>query len=211
MLAFASFSESTPSRGIALAKPSLSERDREAELVEAMAAGDREGALTEFYERYSGRVMALLVKMLRSRAIAEERLQDVFVELWRRAPQYDRSRASVSTWVITIARSRALDTLRAQSRRRAEAQIPSEDAQLAAPDAERPDQKADEAMRRQKLTAALATLTDAQREVLELSYFRGLSHGEIAEALELPLGTVKSRILGAMKALRKLLAPGGAR
>ena len=192
-----------------MAKPNLSERDRDAELVAAMAAGDREGALTEFYERYSGRVMALLVKMLRSRAIAEERLQDVFVELWRRAPQYDPRRASVSTWVITIARSRALDTLRARARRKSDAQIPSDDAQLAAPETDRPDQRAAEAMRRQRLAAALETLSDAQREVLELSYFRGLSHGEIAAELGLPLGTVKSRILGAMKALRKILDPGG--
>lgn len=208
MLALASISD-TPGP-IAVAKPDLSERDRDAELVAAMAGGDREGALAEFYQRYAGRVMALLVKMLGSRAIAEERLQDVFVELWRRAPQYDRGRASVSTWVITIARSRALDTLRARARRRSDAQVPSDDAQLAAPDSDRPDERAAEAMRRQRLAAALATLSDDQRAVLELSYFRGLSHGEIAAELDLPLGTVKSRILGAMKALRKVLAPGGA-
>lgn len=192
-----------------MANPVLSERDREADLVEAMAAGDQEGALTEFYQRYSGKVMALLVRMLRSRAEAEERLQDVFVELWRRAPQYDRRRASVSTWVITVARSRALDTLRARARRKSDAQIPHEDAQLTAPEAERPDLKADEAMRRRRLQKALATLSDEQRQVLEASYFRGLSHGEIAGELGLPLGTVKSRILGAMKALRKTLKSGG--
>jgi RNA polymerase sigma-70 factor (ECF subfamily) len=189
--------------------PVLSDRDREADLVEAMAAGDKDGALAEFYQRYSGKVMALLVRMLRSRAEAEERLQDVFVELWRRSPQYDRHRASVSTWVITIARSRALDTLRARARRRSDAQIPTEDAQLAAPEADRPDLKAEETFRRQRLQKALATLTDEQREVLEASYFRGLSHGEIAEEIGLPLGTVKSRILGGMKALRKVLQSGG--
>lgn len=210
MLAFALTTPNPPSPPVnPVAKPVLSERDREADLVEAMAGGDKESALAEFYQRYSGKVMALLVRMLRSRAEAEERLQDVFVELWRRAPQYDRRRASVSTWVITVARSRALDTLRARARRKADAQIPTEDAQLAAPETDRPDLKAEEALRRQRLQRALATLSDEQRQVLEASYFRGLSHGDIARELELPLGTVKSRILGGMKALRKVLKSGG--
>ena len=99
--------------------------------------------------------------------------------------------------------------LRSRARRKADAQIPSEDAHLAAPEAERPDLKAEEARRRQRLQAALATLSDEQRQVLEASYFRGLSHGEIADELDLPLGTVKSRILGGMKALRKVLKTGG--
>lgn len=193
----------------AVADAQLSERDRDAALVEAMARGDREGALAEFYERFAGRVMALLVKMLRSRAEAEERLQDIFIELWRRAPQYDRRRASVSTWVVTVARSRALDTLRSRARRRADAQVPSDEAQLAAPETERPDRRAERALRRQRLDQALATLSPEQRQVLEFSYFRGLSHSEISAELGLPLGTVKSRILGAMKSLRRVMGPGG--
>lgn len=185
----------------------LSERDRDAALVEAMAAGERR-ALDELYGRYAGRVMALLVRMLPSRAEAEERLQDVFLELWRRAPQYDRSRAAVSTWVITVARSRALDTLRSRARRRADAQVPSEDAQLAAPESDRPDRRAEEARRRQRLARALEALSPEQRQVLDLSYFAGRSHSEIAAELALPLGTVKSRIIGGMKVLRQVLGGG---
>ena len=192
-----------------VAEPKISDRDHEASLVEAMAAGDRGAALTEFYERYASKVMALLHRMLRSRALAEERHQDVFMELWRRAPQYDRSRASVATWVMTVARSRALDTIRAQARRHAEARIPSEDANLPAPASQMPDVQTDDARRRQRVRAALETLTPEQREVMDFSYFRGLSHSEIARQLELPLGTVKSRILGAMKTLRKTLTSGG--
>jgi RNA polymerase sigma-70 factor (ECF subfamily) len=185
----------------------LSERERDAALVEAMAAGERR-ALDELYGRYAARVMALLVRMLPSRAEAEERLQDVFLELWRRAPQYDRSRAAVSTWVITVARSRALDTLRSRARRRADAQVPSEDAQLAAPESDRPDRRAEEAMRRQRLARALEALSPEQRQVLDLSYFAGRSHSEIAAELALPLGTVKSRIIGGMKVLRQVLGGG---
>jgi RNA polymerase sigma-70 factor, ECF subfamily len=185
----------------------LSERDRDAALVEAMAAGERR-ALDELYGRYAGRIMALLVRMLPSRAEAEERLQDVFLELWRRAPQYDRSRAAVSTWVITVARSRALDTLRSRARRRADAQVPSEDAQLAAPESDRPDRRAEEAWRRQRLAHALEALSPEQRQVLDLSYFAGRSHAEIAAELALPLGTVKSRIIGGMKVLRQVLGGG---
>lgn len=184
-------------------------REHDARLVAQMAVGNSGAPLAEFYDRYAARVMAVLVKMLRSRAIAEERHQDVFLELWRRAPQYDRGRASVATWVMTIARSRALDTIRSQARRKAEARVPAEDANLAAPASSSPAEQTETAQRRRKLQAALATLSTEQASVLEMAYFRGLSHSEIALELELPLGTVKSRILGGMKVLRKTLADGG--
>ena len=93
------------------------------DLVEAMAGGDSGSPLSEFYALYSSTVLALLMKMLGSRAEAEEILQDVFVELWRRAPQYDRSRGSVVAWVVTVARSRALDALRARTRRHGDNQL----------------------------------------------------------------------------------------
>ena len=86
-------------------------------LVEAMAAGDSQGALSEFYARFGGVVMAVLQRILASQAEAEELLQEVFLELWRRAPSYDPGRAAVSTWVVTIARSRGIDALRARQRR----------------------------------------------------------------------------------------------
>ena len=88
-----------------------------AKIVAAMAAGDSDRALTTFYELYASTVLALLMKMLGSRAEAEELLQEVFVELWRRAPQYDPARGNVVAWVITVARCRALDALRARARR----------------------------------------------------------------------------------------------
>jgi RNA polymerase sigma-70 factor (ECF subfamily) len=177
------------------------------ELVRAMAAGDSGVALTRFYQRFAGTVMALLLRMLGSRAEAEELLQEVFIELWRRAGQYDPGRAAVSTWVVTIARSRALDALRARARRGGDMHLPAEDVSMAAPSETRPDQMIASSSRTEAVHRALAEISEPQREVLELSYFEGLSHSEIAERLSLPVGTVKSRILGAMKTLRTVLAP----
>lgn len=177
------------------------------EIVRAMAAGDSGGALTKFYQRFAGTVMGLLVRMLGSRAESEELLQEVFIELWRRAAQYDPGRASVSTWVVTIARSRALDALRARARRGGDMHLQAEDISVAAPSEMRPDQMIASSSRSAAVHRALAEISAPQREVLELSYFEGLSHSEIAERLSLPVGTVKSRILGAMKTLRTVLAP----
>jgi RNA polymerase sigma-70 factor (ECF subfamily) len=177
------------------------------EIVRAMAAGDSGAALTRFYQRFAGTVMALLLRMLGSRAEAEELLQEVFIELWRRAGQYDPGRAAVSTWVVTIARSRALDALRARARRGGDMHLSAEDVSMAAPSETRPDQMIASSSRNEAVHRALAEISEPQREVLELSYFEGLSHSEIAERLSLPVGTVKSRILGAMKTLRTVLAP----
>jgi len=176
------------------------------DLVEAMAGGDSGSPLSEFYALYSSTVLALLMKMLGSRAEAEEILQDVFVELWRRAPQYDRSRGSVVAWVVTVARSRALDALRARTRRHGDNQLQffSERHGLGT-DSGRPDVLVSSTRWHQALRQAFKRLSEDQRAVLELSYFLGMSHGQIAEALNLPVGTVKSRILAGMRELRAML------
>ncbi|HLU66453.1 MAG TPA: sigma-70 family RNA polymerase sigma factor [Kofleriaceae bacterium] len=183
----------------------------DAELVAAMAAGDSGAALEAFYRRFGGLVLGLAERILASRAEAEEVLQEIFFELWRRAPQYDPERASVTTWVATVARSRALDARRARARRPAgqAAGEASEQALGPAPAAERPDEQAASAQRRAAVRRALTRLSDEQRQALELAYYEGMSHSEIAERLSLPLGTVKSRILAAMKVLRGGLASLG--
>jgi RNA polymerase sigma-70 factor (ECF subfamily) len=180
------------------------DRSAEAELVARMAAGDTGAALEAFYQRFAGLVLAVANRILSSRAEAEEVLQEIFFELWRRAPQYDVSRASVTTWVLTVARSRALDARRARARRPSGAG--EESAIPPAPDEERPDERALAQQRSKAVHMAMARLTPEQRQALELAYFDGLSHTEIAARLNLPLGTVKSRILSAMKLLRGGLA-----
>jgi RNA polymerase sigma-70 factor (ECF subfamily) len=185
------------------------ERETEASLVARMASGDAGPALEEFYVRYSGVAMALLARILGSRAEAEELLQDVFVELWRRAPQYEPERSAVTTWVITIARSRALDALRARRRRHGDQTVPPESVVLAAPSEDRPDAQAASTERVRAVRTALASLGPEQREVLDCAYFKGLSHSEIARELGIPIGTVKSRILSGMKLLRAAMAQLG--
>ena len=176
-----------------------------AELVAAMAAGDSGAPLSELYALYASMVLALLTKMLGSRSEAEEILQEVFVELWRRAPQYDRSRGSVVAWVVTVARSRALDALRARSRRYGDRQMQFSDRHAFGTDSGRPDVLVSSTRWHQALRQAFKQLSEDQRAVLELSYFLGMSHDQIAQTLNLPVGTVKSRILAGMRALRAML------
>jgi len=186
-------------------RPHPRERAEDAELVAAMAGGDSAGALERFYHRFGGLVLGVVQRILASRAESEEVLQEIFFELWRRAPQYDRERASVTTWVVTVARSRALDARRARARRPSAQKASGEGSEAMAapaPEGDRPDLQTVASERREAVRSAIGRLSAEQREALELAYFEGLSHSEISERLGLPLGTVKSRILAAMKVLR---------
>lgn len=185
-----------------MAKPRTSDP---VDLVARMAAGDSDEALSEFYAQYASTVLALLTKMLGSPAEAEEILQEVFVELWRRAPQYDAAKGSVIAWVITIARSRALDALRARTRRHGDRQSQLSEKHALGTERGRPDVLVSSTRWHQALRQAIQQLSEDQRAVLELSYFLGMSHAQIADALNLPVGTVKSRILLGMRALRTML------
>jgi RNA polymerase sigma-70 factor (ECF subfamily) len=176
-----------------------------AQLVAAMAAGDSGSPLSDLYALYASTVLALLMKMLGSRSEAEEILQEVFVELWRRAPQYDSSRGSVVAWIVTVARSRALDALRARSRRHGDKQLHFSDRHALGTESGRPDVLVSSTRWHQALRQAFEQLGEDQRAVLELSYFLGMSHDQIAQTLNLPVGTVKSRILAGMRALRTML------
>jgi RNA polymerase sigma-70 factor (ECF subfamily) len=180
---------------------------RDEELVAAMAT-NHPAALDEFYRRYAQPIMAILLRVLGSRADAEEKLQEVFVELWTRSGQYDPERGAVAAWVIQVSRCRAIDAQRARKRRRHDVQVRAEEELLCAPFHLRPDSQAVKRQEHRRVRLALASLTALQREALELAYFSGLSHSEIAEHIGVPLGTVKSRISAAMRRLRYLLSDG---
>ena len=174
------------------------------ELVEAMARGNEE-ALSELYDRYSGLFFALAVRMLGDGEPAAEVLQEVFLYAWKRAASYDRARASVSTWLSLITRSRCLDRLRSRkTRRQTYALYHRENPSPSVP----PEnfRWAFARQRARRVREALALLPDAQREVIEVCYYDGFSQREAAEALEIPLGTVKTRTLLAMQKLRTSLA-----
>ncbi len=180
-------------------------------LLARMAAGD-DRALGELYDRYGGTAYALAVAIVGEQADAEEVVADAFGQAWRAAGQFDPSRGSVAAWLATIARSRALDLLRARGRRaRAIARAAQASGEgLAAPlgtAADAPDRGVERGEARRFVLWALAELPEPQRRVLELAYFGGLSQSEIAAELQEPLGTVKTRMRAGLEKLRGLLAP----
>jgi RNA polymerase sigma-70 factor (ECF subfamily) len=180
--------------------PLVRESD-DALLVRRVDEGDTE-ALRTLYDRYGGIVFGMTYRLLGDRQLAEECTQDVFVSVWRTARAYEPERARVSTWLLAIARNRAIDATR---RRAARPVDPHEDVWTTdqTPDTAELVASADEASR---VAAAMAELPEAQREALSLAYFDGLSHTEIANRLDVPVGTVKGRIRLALDRLR-VLAP----
>lgn len=183
------------------------------ELVERMRAGD-ERALASFYDRWFPVVYGVVSRMLSSADDVEDVVEESFWQVWRQAARFSDERGSVQTWVLTIARSRALDRLRATRRLREESidtgHVDAMESSLA--DAaegggvDDPSVDAELRERRRFVRAALATLPIEQREALTLGYFGGLSQTEIAERTGQPLGTVKTRMRLAMQKLRERLA-----
>lgn len=179
--------------------------DADLALVRAVAANDP-GAMGRFYDRFSGLVVAVALRMFRDRGEAEELAEDVFVELWQRAGQYDAARGSVATWIATVTRSRGIDRLRRRQRQQArelgDDLRPSADGWRSEDD---PLTSLAGAEERRQVRELLDALTAEQRQALELAYFEGLTHGEVATRLSRPLGTVKSHIRQGLIRLRNAL------
>jgi RNA polymerase sigma-70 factor (ECF subfamily) len=172
-------------------------------------------ALDALYARHAPLVFALCMRVLHSPAEAEEVLQEVFLELWRAGERYAAERGSARVYLIQLARSRALDRVRVRRRREGllaeaggRALVASE---LRAGDPARNDALSETALGEDKLRvrAALRGLSDAERRVVMLAFFDGLSHSEIAARLGEPLGTVKTRIRRSLLRLRGLLGSDG--
>ena len=160
------------------------------------------GAFGELYDRHSRLVYALVLRILRQTATAEEVVQDVFLQLWRNTALYDGSRGPFVPWLLTVARSRALDQLRLNSerQRRREDQTDELPPLVAIPDFEG---SLDEKRRATRVRELINALNPQQRRAIELAYFEGLSHSEIANALKEPLGTVKSWIRNGLLRLKE--------
>ena len=176
-------------------------------LIERTARGDT-AALAALYDATAPAVYGLALRILGDRGAAEEVTVDAFMQCWRQARSYDPTRSGPLAWLLVIVRSRAIDRLRAGSSARLRTE-PFRAALGVASDAPGPEEEAAVSQRRQLVTGALARLGSEQRQVIELAYFRGLSHVEIAEALAQPLGTVKTRIRLGMLALHKALGAEG--
>ena len=187
-------------------------------LVRRMQNRD-ERALSEFYERWFPVVNCLVTRIVKSPADAEDVVEETFWQVWRQCDRFETERGSVQTWLLTIARSRSLDRLRASRRRREESidDAPAASTSTTATQdttyvdsASDPSLAAEHAERKALVRAALAELPPEQRQALELGYFGGLSQSEIAERTGQPLGTVKSRMLAGLRNLRKHLDEEGA-
>jgi RNA polymerase sigma-70 factor (ECF subfamily) len=184
----------------------------DAALVPRVAAGDAR-AFETLYDRHRGQAFGLALRLTRRPVVAEEVVQDVFLSLWRKADGYDPARGSLSTWLLTAVRNRAIDALRSGARREQYLEL---DAVVG--DLEAGDDVEETALAHERSHAARRLLTELpadQREVIELAYFGGLSQGEIAARVHVPLGTVKGRSRLALERLRRAvttepaLAPAG--
>lgn len=174
-------------------------------LIAQTAQGDQ-AALSTLYDRTSPQVYGLALKILGDREAAEEVTLDVYTQVWRQAHTYDESRGTPGAWLMILARTRAIDRFRAGYAERGK--LDSLDvATLFVSDGLNPEQETSEQERRRLVRQALSNLSVEQREAIALAYFWGLSQSEIAAKLQLPLGTVKTRVRLGMMKLRELLAP----
>ena len=172
-------------------------------LLGEIARGDRE-AFARFYDLHAGLVHTFALRIVRERGEAEEVVQDVFLQVWRQAATYSSERGTPEAWLITLARSRGIDKLRSR-RRRDEMGRPAEDPDRL-PEPVARESASGPAEARVTLGGALGDLPPAQRSVLELAYFDGLTQTEIAARLGEPLGTVKTRMRSGLERLRGILA-----
>lgn len=182
------------------------EQRRDAELLRQMTAGDAR-ACAELFDRNGGAVLGLLLRILERRSEAEEMLQEVFFQVWSSAADYRPERAAPRSWLLMLARSRALDRLRSTRARQAREVEAVRQSRLDGYPIEQPLGLArlEGEERRRRIAAALAELPDEQRQAVELAFFGGLTHRGVAEAVAAPLGTVKSRILLGLRRLRSAL------
>jgi RNA polymerase sigma-70 factor, ECF subfamily len=189
----------TPEGKTELPAAELQDPFRDARLVSAIRSGN-EQAMGELYDLYSSLVYSVALRVLGDAAGAEDVLQEVFMQLWRTPQAFDASRGSLPAWLAVIARHRAIDSLR---RRRPEANWNEIVLSI------EPDLAGDAERRRaiEKIRNVLNSMPGPQRSALEMAFFEGLTHAEIAAKSGDPLGTVKTRIRTGLLALRQALAP----
>jgi RNA polymerase sigma factor (sigma-70 family) len=199
---------STAELSLAWAKPpeilrpdptQLSDED----LLAAVARSD-EPALGELYDRFGGAAYGLALRVLRDATLAEDAVQEAFLQVWRSAGTFQPGRAKASTWLLTFVHRRAVDLVRREERRRTEPE--SSGPEPTEPGA---DEGAEARSRREIVQDALRRLPPEQREAIELAYYGGMTQSELAERLDQPLGTIKSRMFTGLQRLRGLLDEAG--
>ena len=170
-------------------------------LIGQVAKQDRE-AFSQLYDRCASLVFSLAMRMLNVRSDAEDLLQEVFVQVWRQAGNYSAERGSPEAWIINIARSRAIDKIRSTRRMERSFVLTDDPARAESRDTAESAMGGSEV--RLTMNSVLANLPEAQRKVLELAYFDGLTQTEIADKLAEPLGTIKTRMRSGIQRLRDI-------
>lgn len=193
-----------------MAKPAAATSQADRDLLLRAADGDQQ-AIAALYDRYGEVLYAVAYRVARQRADAEDAVVEAFTQAWRDASRFEASRGSVAGWLTMIARSRALDIVRARNRREritTSASSRESDGMLAMGSSPAdPADSYDSTERKRRVQAALETLSPPQRQAIELAFFEGLSQSEIAQRLEEPLGTIKTRVRLGMLKLRESLRP----
>ena len=174
------------------------QRTTDAALVAGVRAGN-EDAMTALYDRYSPIVYAVALRVLGDTAAAEDVMQEIFMRLWRKPQLFDSSRGSMGAWLAVVSRNQAIDSLRRQK-----PETPVEDVVLTA--AENLDDSTERNLLASRVRALLREMPQEQQKAMELAFFQGMSHAEIAKNTGEPLGTVKTRIRSALIKIRKELA-----
>lgn len=182
------------------------EQDVWARMVQQVARNS-ESALQELYDGTSRMVYGMALRILADTSAAEDIMMEVYLQVWRTAASYDPVRGTVLSWLVTLVRSRAIDALRARKARRAELEDTLDDVVGLHDSRPNPELASVEAGQASLLRKAMAALSSDQREAIQLAYFLGLSHSEVAKRTGLPLGTVKTRIRVGMMHLRESLQP----
>ncbi len=193
-----------------MAKPEAAPSQVDRDLLVRAADGDQQ-AIAALYDRYGDVLYAVAYRVARQRADAEDAVVEAFTQAWRDASRFEASRGSVAGWLAMIARSRALDIVRARVRRdriTTSASSRDPDGPLAMGSSPTdPADSYDSTERKRQVQAALETLSPPQRQAIELAFFEGLSQSEIAQRLQEPLGTIKTRVRLGMQKLRESLRP----
>ncbi len=177
--------------------------DRWRACLDRIREGDPEG-LAQLYDETSSSLYGLAIRVLNDSADAEEVVLDVYKQVWKSNYTFDSARGSVWGWLAVLARSRAIDRLRSTGPRRTR-ELQIEDSWEAQSNAPAPESQSIFGQERRLVREALASLAPEQREAIELSFFRGLTHVEVAAAMDVPLGTIKTRIRIGIRKLRGLL------
>lgn len=183
------------------------ELEAEIELLKRVSQGDQR-SFGELYDRFASVLFSTAYRMLKNQEAAEDVLQDVFIQIWRKAPLYDPARGRPLTWAVTLTRNKAIDMLRSTQRR-------SSLQEAAQQDLERFEQFDDKSFfdsvtseeTSRLVREAIQRLSRQQRDAIELAFFSSLTHTEISERLKVPLGTIKARIRRGMMALRDIIDP----